>query len=360
MVLGLVFCATIAVVGVSGALYSYADDIRDYERAKYISAYKNSKVLDIEELGAKFLEQKPNASIRFLSVTNIKEDLKYIGVSVVENDKYGYYEINQYTGEIVTNNLKSDKFFTAVMMLHRFLSFKEINIIGKNIVAATTIAVIVLSISGFLLYLPRLKRNFIKSLRIEFKAKGYKFLYQLHSVLGVFTLIFVIIMCLTGLWWSYEWYRNFLSRLAGVENTGFARSTAQEFASGAAKELQRTVDMAKEEINGCKSYFIRVPFKDAPYELSYTNVRYGAYNLLKIDIQNERIVSRELYKDKTFGQKLIQNMYMLHSGQLFGETGKALWCVSSALMALFGISGAMMFYRRTKRKRGAKEFQPIK
>lgn len=334
-------------MGVSGALYSYADDIRDYERAKYISSYKtpNSKALSIEEISAKFLEQKPNASIRFLSVRNAKEDLRYIGISAVENDKYGYCEINQYTGGIITDSLKSDKFFTAVMTLHRFLSFDGVNSVGKNIVAVTTITIIVLSIGGFLLYLPRLKRNFFKSLKIELKAKGYKFLYQLHSVFGVFTLIFVLIMCFTGLWWSYEWYRNFLTKMAGAEKISFA--TGEKMASGSPKELQKIVDIAGETISG--SYFIRVPFNGAPYELSYGNDRYGAYNLLKIDLQNEKIVSQELYKDKSTGQKFIQNMYALHSGQFFGEFGKALMCISSLSMALFGISGAMMFYRR-KRK----------
>ncbi|MDR2342399.1 MAG: PepSY domain-containing protein, partial [Campylobacteraceae bacterium] len=78
---------------------------------------------------------------------------------------------------------------------------------------------------------------------------------------------------------------------------------------------------------------------------------YGSYNLLKIDLQNGEIVSQELYKDKTIGQKFIQNMYTLHSGQFFGEFGKAAMCISSLSMALFSVSGAMMFYRR-KRKRG--------
>lgn len=340
---------TAAIVGVSGALYSYADDIRDYEKAKYINAHKtpSSKVLNIEETSARFLEQKPNASIRFLSVRD--GDLKYIGISAVEEGRYSYHEINQYTGEIMTNSLKSDKFFTAVMMIHRFLNFDGANTVGKNVVAGTTIAIITLSISGFLLYLPRLKRNFLKSLQIEFKAKGYKFLYQLHAVFGVFTLVFVVIMCFTGLWWSYEWYRNFLTKLAAAEHVDFAQNAPYESASP--KELQKTVDIAEEVMSGFKSYFIRVPFKDEPYELSYANVKYGAYNLLKIDVQNDKIVSHELYEDKTIGQKFVQNIYALHSGQFFGEFGKAAMCFSSLAMAMFSMSGAMMFYRRTRKRK---------
>jgi sulfite reductase (NADPH) flavoprotein alpha-component len=307
--------------------------------------------LSVEEIGAKFLEQKPNASIRFFSVRNLKDNLRHIGVSAVENGKYGYYEINAYTGEIADNSLKSDNFFAAVMMFHRFLNFDGANAVGKNIVAATTIAIIVLSIGGLLLYLPALKRNLFKSLRIEFKAKGYKFLYQLHSVLGVFTLLFVLIMCLTGLWWSYEWYRDFLSALAGTEHTIHARGGQRQAASGDPKELQKTFDAAKEVISGYRSYFISVPFQDDPYELSYANARYGAYNLLKINVQNSTIISQELYEDKTAGQKFIQNIYALHCGEFFGEFGKAAMCVSSLAMALFSVSGVLMFYKRIRAKR---------
>jgi sulfite reductase (NADPH) flavoprotein alpha-component len=356
LVLGLAFCVTISAVGVTGALYSYADDIRDYERAQYVSSYKTSSsvALSIDEISARFLEQKPNASIRFFSVKNLKDDLRHIGISAAENGKFGFYEVNAYTGEIVTNSLKSDKFFAAAMIFHRFLNFDGVSVVGKNIVAATTIAIIVLSITGIILYLPALKRNFLKSFKIEFKAKGYKFLYQLHSVLGVFTLVFVLIMCLTGLWWSYEWYRSFLSKLAGADTALFARGERREMAAGDPKELQKTIDIAKDELSGWRSYFIRVPFKDAPYELSYSNAKYGAYNLLKIDVQNETIVSQELYRDKTIGQKFIQNIYALHSGQFFGEFGKAAMCVSSLAMALFSVSGAMMFYRRIKSRRKSK------
>jgi sulfite reductase (NADPH) flavoprotein alpha-component len=360
LVLGLAFCVTITIVGVTGALYSYADDIRDYERAKYLSARKttDAKALSVEEISARFLAQKPSASIRFFSVRNLKGDLNQVGVSAFENGGFSYYEVNQYTGEIITNGLISDKFFTAVMIFHRFLSFDGVSAVGKQIVAATTIAIMVLAIGGFLLYLPTLKRRLFKSLRIEFEAKGYKFLYQLHAVVGVFTLVFVAVMCLTGLWWSYEWYRNLLVSLAGSDNAIRARMERREMASGDPKEMQETFDIAKEIVSGYRSYFIRVPFKDMPYELSYANARYGAYNMLKIDVQNAKIVSKESYQDKTIGQKLIQNIYALHSGQFFGEIGKALWALSSLAMALFSVSGVMMYYKKIKNRRKNRNVSP--
>jgi sulfite reductase (NADPH) flavoprotein alpha-component len=83
-----------------------------------------------------------------------------------------------------------------------------------------------------------LKRNFIKSIKIDFKAKGYKFLYQFHTVFGVFTLLFVLIICLTGLYWSYGWCKSIFYTLAGVEKPKIVKVQKQELSAITPQELQ--------------------------------------------------------------------------------------------------------------------------
>ncbi|MDR0579065.1 MAG: PepSY domain-containing protein [Campylobacteraceae bacterium] len=49
-------------------------------------------------------------------------------------------------------------------------------------------------------------------------------------------------------------------------------------------------------------------------------------------------------------KRFLNSIQDLHSGAFFGETGKAIWCISSLSMTLFGISGVMMFYGRNRKK----------
>jgi sulfite reductase (NADPH) flavoprotein alpha-component len=357
MLLGLIFCVFIAIVGITGALYSYSDTIRDFETAKKISRYEseNSKVLSIEELMKRFLEQKQDENIAFFRVINARENIPLIEIVTIDkNGRYTFNSLNAYMGNIIELELISDKIFTPVMMLHRFLSFKRVNQFGKNIVAATTIIIIFLLITGIFLYSPMLKRNFLKSLRVDFKAKGYKFLYRLHSIFGIFTSVFILIMCLTGLWRSYEWYRDFLNNLTEIQKDSSLVRQNRELADVSPKEFQKVFEMTKETIDGSYLYIINTPFKDEPYKVLYKKGKYDAINTLTVDVEDDKIISHEIFEYKPLGQQLINSMYALHSGQYFGEFGKAVMCISSASMAMFSVSGAIMFYKRIKRNRKIK------
>ncbi|WP_163258691.1 PepSY domain-containing protein, partial [Campylobacter fetus] len=124
-------------------------------------------------------------------------------------------------GEILGQDYGT-KFNRFVRQLHRWLLFSEFDLqkLGKNIVALTTIGFMILAISGFYIYLPRLKYSFFKSLSINLKSKKEIIFYKFHAVFGViFGLIFLFI-CLSGLYWSYEWINSLTNRAFGVPSSG--------------------------------------------------------------------------------------------------------------------------------------------
>jgi sulfite reductase (NADPH) flavoprotein alpha-component len=349
-ILGLVFCVFIVIIGITGALYSYARDIIAYEKtARFYDRDKTP--FSAGELASKFLEQNPNVNVRYIALESLKKDLPFITIYADDNGAWKSYNIDPYSGEATAEVSISGKIFSAILSLHTSFSPFGSSAIGKQITAVSTIAVIFLSVIGFILYLPSLKRNFLKSLRIDFKAKGYKFLYQLHCVLGVLTIAFVLTMSLTGLWWSYEWYRNALYNLAGVKPERQMDSSGKPYAKPTQSQLQRILDIAASKMGKSDIVALSVPFEDEPYFISYWTYKYGHVDEIKIDAQNVKTVSVKLHENKTIGERFIDSIYALHTGQFFGEIGKALWCVSSLSMALFGVSGAMMFYRRIRRPR---------
>jgi uncharacterized iron-regulated membrane protein len=115
-------------------------------------------------------------------------------------------------------------------------------------------------------------------------------------------------------------------------------------------ELQSVFDALVNEAGEHYYCYIKIPFKGNPYEIWGIKEKNGNYDRYAIDPKTYNVVSKELHKDKPAAEKLINSIYALHSGQFFGEVGKALWCASSLSMALFGISGVMMFWRRKKKK----------
>jgi sulfite reductase (NADPH) flavoprotein alpha-component len=157
-------------------------------------------------------------------------------------------------------------------------------------------------------------------------------------------------MCLTGLYWSYGWYRTMLYKIAGVEQPvrmqHMQRQTKVESVNDLGY-LDTIYTVFKDNIGeNYTSLTLNTVAQNGTYSVLYQDTK-GDTNRIQIDIEKNEIISNS--NNRTLGEKFMSNIYALHSGYFFGEIGKFLWCVSSAAMALFTISGFIMFFKRKKR-----------
>jgi sulfite reductase (NADPH) flavoprotein alpha-component len=111
-------------------------------------------------------------------------------------------------------------FFRNVRKLHRWLMWGESGNrdLGRQIVGACTALLIVMSFSGLYLRWPRNGHSWKRWLVPNLSFKGRAFLWDLHSTLGTWALLFYLLMALTGLTWSYEWYRDWVLGIIGAES----------------------------------------------------------------------------------------------------------------------------------------------
>lgn len=113
------------------------------------------------------------------------------------------------------------EFFVGVMRLHRWLldvpAQKGAMTAGKLIVGITTIAMALILISGVILWSYQAGGSLRRSLSIPFSKGPSIFFRKLHSAGGMYVVIFLLIMALTGLTWSFGWYREGFYSLFGIE-----------------------------------------------------------------------------------------------------------------------------------------------
>jgi sulfite reductase (NADPH) flavoprotein alpha-component len=356
-------------------MFSYFHEFEALEKS-YLERDKKGEALSFEETLTKFHEQRPNVRIYTITEDNKKnligkrevpleirailkdEDLDDPALFVGKLHNAAYYFVSRYDGEILP--LISRKFFVAVEWLHKAFTITRNDPygIGSHIVGLTTIVITLLSLMGLYFYIPMLKRNFSRNIKLDFKSKGYAFWYKLHSVLGVYTSIFVLIMCLTGLYWSYGWFNSIVHKLIGFEWPQYEQPIEQE----QKEERPNNITEIIKAYNIVKDYapnhylHIGIPSRtDESYGISYIGDKYSGE--FTYNPQTNETSFKDDDKDKEqnipLNEKFIYSIYDLHTGAFFGEIGRALWCVSSLCMALFGISGATMFYKRTKRNRAA-------
>ena len=89
--------------------------------------------------------------------------------------------------------------------------------VGKVIVGITTMTMTVILISGLIIWIPRNRKALRSRLSISC-TKGWKrFLYDSHVTVGFYCTLLLLLMALTGLTWSFGWYREAAYSLFGAD-----------------------------------------------------------------------------------------------------------------------------------------------
>jgi len=79
---------------------------------------------------------------------------------------------------------------------------------GRQITGVAAIGLIVLLISGIVLRWPRRAGSMKMWLKPNLALSGPGFQRSLHSVAGTWVLVIYLVMALTGLWYSFDWYKD--------------------------------------------------------------------------------------------------------------------------------------------------------
>ena len=358
MILGLTAGFVLLVVGVTGAILSFEKEITKFiNKDSYEVFVPNEVKLSTKELLEKLQEKLPEAKINSLSFSsdvNSSVIINVAGKGEGKEAKRGKsYYINPYTAEILPE-IKGKAFFSLILDLHRRLMLGEV---GKQVVAISTISLIILSLSGLYIYWGRVRRAFFRSLTFSFKHHGRAFLSTMHSSIGMWVLPFYLLASLTGLYWSYDWYNATLYKIAGVEKP--QRNMPLQMQKGSTEpnfdDYQKAVELFNVLIQ--KEYSdanIRFPQKGSVYSFSYLDVdsaHYRARNTLELDINSNQIVKHERYEDKPLNQKLMSSILPLHTGEYFGIIGQIGMFLASSFMLLFTVTGVMLYLKRHKKKK---------
>lgn len=215
---GIVSALILFVVCLTGTIYTFQEDIiRCLNKEKYIvKAVDGTSPISIEDAVQK-VKEATGVAPRFINIPYSSDNVWIANAVTPEGGRRGTnYFVNQYSGEVTEGgNLKGQAFFLIVFRLHRWLLLDTA--VGRPIVGWATIIMILLVISGIVLWFPRKIKNIAKGLKIMWNGGSYRLTYDLHNVLGFYTAILVLIMSVTGLFWSFDWSRKAIYGVLGVE-----------------------------------------------------------------------------------------------------------------------------------------------
>ncbi|NOT55236.1 MAG: PepSY domain-containing protein [Deltaproteobacteria bacterium] len=365
--LGITAGVVLAVMGVTGALLSFEQDLLRWMNpgvitvppradgpltpqellARIQTAFPEKRLIGLE------LSADPHAAARVgfaSSVDSQRRQGRPTGQGGRRRTEWRY--VDPYTGAALGEPW-GQEFFRFTTELHRWLAAGDT---GKAITGASTLALIVLCLSGLYLRWPRRMLNWRTWLTFDFTLTGRAFLWRLHAVTGTWVLLLYLLAGLTGLFWSYEWYRNGLMRLTGAPPPNRERMTV-----GA--PLTVPLDFATvwaaflHEVGEFHTATVSLPEHPAQaVEIRYLEPRPAherAFSQLVLHPVTGAVLQHDRYAKRSLGGKLITSMFVLHSGTFFGVVGWALMMVASLIMPLFAITGWQLYLARRAKKRAS-------
>ena len=214
------FGLIITLVCFSGAMLVFENEVNEWFRRDlyYVETVKESP-LPMDKLLEKVATTLPD-SVAVTGVSISSDPGRAYQVSLSKPRRASLY-VDQYTGEVKGKSERSG-FFMFMFRMHRWLldSMNPGNegiFWGKMIVGVSTLLLVFVLISGIVIWWPRTRKALKNSLKIT-ATKGWKrFWYDLHVAGGMYALIFLLAMALTGLTWSFPWYRTAFYKVFGVE-----------------------------------------------------------------------------------------------------------------------------------------------
>lgn len=214
------FGLIITLVCFSGAMLVFENEANEWFRRDlyYVETLKESP-LPMDKLLEKVATTLPD-SVAVTGVSISSDPGRAYQVSLSKPRRASLY-VDQYTGEVKGKSERSG-FFMFMFRMHRWLldSMNPGNegiFWGKMIVGVSTLLLVFVLISGIVIWWPRTRKALKNSLKITATKGWRRFWYDLHVAGGMYTLIFLLAMALTGLTWSFPWYRTAFYKVFGVE-----------------------------------------------------------------------------------------------------------------------------------------------
>lgn len=351
--LGLASGLVVLILGITGAIYAFSDEIKDviYRERRYVSTVPNHAKLPLDTLLG--IARQSLGKEHKISRAELSQDpsrsymFRAFKINKKANGYWNYYDyylkvyLDPYTGAVLFTEDASQEFFTVVLALHMNLLLGDG--LGHFLVKWSTVCFVILLLSGLVLWWPKKwkRKQLKKSLTIKWQSKFKRLNYDLHNVLGFYSMLLLLIIGLTGLAWSFD--------LTTETKTKVLSDTTLNTSASADRILKQALQNAPNT-----AYFL----------YNFPAAKSGTVNLSAYQ-HNNHLYDRMQYRFDQYNGKLLQSArpvastklsaklialnYDLHTGSALGLFGKLVAFIVSLIAAALPITGLIIWLKKGKK-----------
>jgi uncharacterized iron-regulated membrane protein len=343
-----------AVMGLSGSLSIYREELDELLNPQLVIEEPQGKYQSLDRIMASVRAAHPN---RYGSWT-LEMPRSPHGMITAWYDKptETFFElyaplmvsVNPYTGEVVTSRFWGKTATTWLLDLHTQLRLDRF---GWNAVGILGLLLIVSCGTGLYLWWPGI-REILQALKVRYHAGMMQLAFDLHRLLGLFSVPALILLAFTGFLLSYPSVLEIAAGSSGMEHG----QTGRNITSTAIPNNHPTGLAAA-------AFVAQGPFPKA--ELRRVTTPAGDTGIYRINLRqsseiNQRHPYTTIWVDRWSGQiKEVRNpakfskgeifttwIWPLHTGEALGATGRFVWFLTGLSLFVLYVSGLLRWLCR--------------
>ncbi len=369
---GLVSGVVVISVCLTGTMYVYNTEIREWADSERYFVEEGSTAISLDELKSEF-ETQLNAKVSSVFVPESPErTVQFSALKEGEKGRGTTYFVNPYTAEILGSNserTKAEEFMGYMFSLHRWLLLDRVETpilesignrdLGRLINGIATSLFLLGVLTGMVIWVPQKVKNWKQSLKVKWSANWKRVNHDLHNTLAFYSLLVLILMSVTGPFWSFQWYREGWQKTWDTYQASPSNSNQSPLEmSDAEPALEFSLDEAVAKTNEELSYpgnlRISLP-KDASELISVSKYRTSFFaragaDQLSLSQEDLSIQESNLFSDQSFRQQIGRSVKSLHTGEIFGHFTKFLWFLACLIATSLPVTGTLIWWNKRKKK----------
>ena len=337
--LGLLAGVFLLISSITGSVLVFHHEIDSVQFARLSTLEEPAESLLIDNSFGRIRQQYPEGDIRIPALPAAADQaLKY---EIREKNTRKWIFVHPETGETLSTVERADQRLVHVLLeLHYMLLAGTC---GKVLVLLGGLALFVLSISGFILYRKSITKVLLFKQGISFSSPRALF-SSLHRVVGVWSLVFNLLLCITGSWIAFSIVQHAFSAPSAVVSAPSAGSASVDAA----------LALVRNEVPAFEIKYLRFPMGPEGRLSLLGRHRedpawYGrTLSSIQVNMEAGTIERVSLLRDQPLYERALKVLKPLHFGDYAGLGVQLLYAFFGLLPGLLAVSGFLLWHFRPR------------
>ena len=266
--------------------------------------------------------------------------------------------VNPFTAEVLGQREWGGYLMSFLYKLHYTLFLDEV---GEIVIGILGLMFLCSLASGIYLWWPKRSRLF-RALTLKCGAKGFRFVYDLHKVMGVYAALVLVVIAFSGVYMIFPQYvKPVVGWFSPLTETAPAQLPAGAEAGARRLDVDEIAKIAHDSFP--KAELQRIYFPASSEDVYRVTMRQAGEvrktsggTRLWINPYDGKVLATRKPQTMSSGDTFINWMFPLHNGEAFGLPGRIIVFAAGFVPMILYVTGLMMWWR--KRKAGRRESRP--